>query len=71
MEEFINLCAFCKYKDEECDGVHCGHCGCFDFRYFKPDYVTLIAKDFNCSRSLAKDMYHSMIVTYHRKNYRG
>lgn len=63
MDEFI-LCSICKYKNEECDGVHCGHCGRYDFEEFKIDYVTQIAKDFKCSKRVAKNMYHSMIVTY-------
>lgn len=64
MDEF-NLCSICKYKNEECDGDHCGHCGRYDFKEFKIDYVSQISKDFNCSRALAKKMYHSMIITYH------
>ena len=63
IEEF-NLCDICVYRNEECDGDHCGHCGRYDYQNFKLDYVTQISKDFNCSRTLAKRMYHSMIVAY-------
>lgn len=65
--DLFNICIICKYKNEECDGAHCGHCGYYDFEEFKIDYVTQIAKDFKCSRALAKSMYHSMIVTYRIK----
>ena len=65
IEEY-NLCDICVYRNEECDGDHCGHCGRYDYKYFKLDYITQISKDFNCSRTLAKRMYHAMIVTYCR-----
>lgn len=65
IEEY-NLCDICVYRNEECDGDHCGHCGRYDYKNFKLDYVTQISKDFNCSRTLAKRMYHAMIVTYCR-----
>lgn len=63
IEEY-NLCDICVYRNEECDGDHCGHCGRYDYVNFKLDYITQISKDFNCSKTLAKRMYHSMIVTY-------
>lgn len=65
IEEY-NLCEICVFRNEECDGDHCGHCGRYDYDKFKLDYVTQISKDFNCSRTLAKRMYHAMIVTYCR-----
>lgn len=58
------LCNICKYINEECDGEHCGHCGRYDYDKFKLDYVTQITKDFRCSKSLAKKMYHAMLMTY-------
>lgn len=58
-----DLCDICKYKNEECVGDHCWNCD-YDYKNFKLDYIEQIVKDFNCSRSLAKRMYHSMIVTY-------
>ena len=67
----MDLCHICKYINEDCDGEHCGHCGIYSYDKFKLDYVAQISKDFNCSRSLAKDMYHAMLVTYRNKNYRG
>ena len=70
-QEFIP-CDMCKYWNEECNGDHCGHCGRYDYDKFKLDYVSQIAKDFNCSRSLAKDMYYAMIVKYRTcKKFRG
>ena len=63
MERF-NPCRMCIYKNEECDGEHCGHCGAYDYDKFKIDYINQISKDFKCSRTLAKRMYHAMIVTY-------
>ena len=60
------LCDICKYRNEECDGDHCGHCGRYDWDKFKLDYVTQITKDFHCSRSLAKSMYHAMLMEYKR-----
>lgn len=62
MENFT--CEMCKYIDEECDGDHCSKCIWQRYTMFKLDYVKQIAKDFNCSRSIAKEMYHSMIVRY-------
>ena len=65
IEEF-NLCDICLYRNEDCDGDHCGHCGRYDWDKFKLDYVTQITKDFHCSRRCAKNMYHAMLMEYKR-----
>lgn len=62
----MDLCDICKYKNEKITDIHCGNYE-IDYVQFEIDYITQIAKDFNCSRSLAKSMYYSMIVTYRIK----
>ena len=59
-----NVCEICKYRNEDCNGDHCGYCGSYDYDKFKLDYVTQISKDFHCSRSCAKNMYHAMLMEY-------
>ena len=60
----MNICEICKYKNEECDGEHCGHCGRYDYEKFMPDWVSLISIHFGVSRNQAKKMYHDLLEDY-------
>lgn len=59
------ICEICRYKNEECDGDHCGHCGRYEYDKFMPDWVSLISIHFGVSINHAKKMYHNLLAEYY------
>ncbi len=54
----MELCNICKYRIEDCDGEHCGHCGFNTFDKFELDY-----RPEKCKQPIILEKDGTLVVT--------